>query len=219
VALRRHPPPIGDPRRTGTYGQVRDTPEVRVAQPFAFKDGERQMESPPPRALVLVVRFIDYWIGEWSGRIFSWLVIPMAFGLAYEVFARYLFHAPTMWAYELTYQLYGGHFMLGACYTLYKGGHIRTDMLYELYPERWKGRVDATLYLLFFFPGMLLFFLAGWDEALHSWAIRELSEATPWRPPLYPFKTVIPVTAALLLIQGVSEFLKSAYAAFTGRRP
>jgi TRAP-type mannitol/chloroaromatic compound transport system permease small subunit len=175
------------------------------------------MEQQPPKALLKIVRLIDTYVGELSGKLFAWFIIPMAGGLAYEVFARYLFNAPTMWAYELTYQLYGGHFMLGAAYTLYKGKHIRTDILYERYPVKWQGRVDATLYLFFFFPGMIFFFAAGWDEALHAWEIRELSEATPWRPPLYPFKTVIPVAAVLLLIQGVSEFLKSLYAALRGR--
>ena len=175
------------------------------------------MEQQPPKALVFVVRLIDYWVGEWTGRIFAWFIFPMVFGLAYEVFARYLFNAPTFWAYETTYQLYGAHFMLGAAHTLYKGKHIRTDIFYDRWPAKWQGRVDAFLYLFFFFPGMIAFFWAGWDEALHAWAINELSEATPWRPPLYPFKTVIPVAAALLLIQGVSEFLKSTYAAIRGR--
>jgi len=181
------------------------------------KEREEIPEGEVPRALLITVRFIDHWIGEWSGKIFAWFIIPMALGLAYEVFARYLFNAPTAWAYELTYQLYGAHFMLGAAYTLYKRKHIRTDLFYEKYSVKWQGRVDASLYILFFFPGMFFFFLAGWDEALHAWLIRELSEATPLRPPLYPFKTVIPVAAALLLIQGVSETLKSAYAALKGR--
>jgi TRAP-type mannitol/chloroaromatic compound transport system permease small subunit len=159
------------------------------------------MEQQPPKALLKI----------------AWFIIPMSGGLFYEVIARYFFHAPTMWAYELTYQLYGSHFMLGAAYTLYKGKHIRTDIFYERYPAKWQGRIDAVLYLFFFFPGMVLFFWAGWEEALHAWIIGELSEATPWRPPLYPFKTVIPVAAAMLLIQGVSEFLKSLYAALRGR--
>ncbi len=171
----------------------------------------------PPAWLRYTVTLIDTVIGEWSGRIFAWFVIPMTLGLAYEVFARYFFHAPTIWAYDVTYMLYGSHFMLGAAYTLYKGQHIRTDMLYEKYSTRWKGIVDATLYLLFFFPGMIFFMLAGWDEATHSWSIGERSDASPWRPIIYPFKTVMPLTAALLLIQGVSEFLKSAYAAIKGR--
>lgn len=181
------------------------------------KKPEEIPEGEVPRALLKTVRFIDYWIGEWSGKIFAWFIIPMAGGLAYEVFARYLFNAPTIWSLELTYQLYGAHFMLGAAYTLYKGKHIRTDLFYEKYSVKWQGRVDATLYILFFFPGMIYFFLAGWDEAMHSWAINELSEKTPWRPPIYPFKTVIPVAAVLLLIQGISETLKSGYAAFRGR--
>ena len=171
----------------------------------------------PPKGLVSIVRFIDYWIGEWSGKIFAWFIIPMAGGLAYEVFARRFFNSPTIWAYELTYQLYGSHFMLGAAYTLYKGKHIRTDLFYEKFSVKRQGWVDAVLYLFFFFPGIIFFFLAGWDEALHAWEIKELSDATPLRPPLYPFKTVIPVTAVLLLLQGVSELLKSIYAAFRGR--
>ncbi|GIX48866.1 MAG: C4-dicarboxylate ABC transporter substrate-binding protein [Candidatus Tectimicrobiota bacterium] len=178
---------------------------------------EIQVSEQPPRALLTIVTVIDTAVGQFTGQLFAWLVLPMALGLAYEVLARYLFHAPTVWAYDVTYMLYGSHFMLGAAYTLYRGQHIRTDMLYEKFSTRWKGIVDATLYLLFFFPGMLFFFLAGWDEAMHSWSIGERSDASPWRPIIYPFKTVMPVTAALLIIQGVSEFLKSAYAAIKGR--
>jgi TRAP-type mannitol/chloroaromatic compound transport system permease small subunit len=107
--------------------------------------------------------------------------------------------------------------MLGAAYTLYKGKHIRTDLLYERYSVRWQGRVDASLYLLLFFPGMIFFLLAGWDEAMHAWEIGEESEVTPWRPSLVPFKMAIPLAALLLLIQGVSELLKSLNAAIRGR--
>lgn len=170
-----------------------------------------------PRWLLSIVTFIDTVVGDWSGKLFAWLVIPMTFGLAYEVIVRYAFNAPTIWAYDITYILYGSHFMLGAAYALYKGQHIRTDMFYERYSVRWKGIVDASLYLLFFFPGMIFFMFAGWDEAQHAWSIGERSDASPWRPIIYPFKTVVPVAALLLLIQGVSEFLKSAYAAIKGR--
>jgi len=141
------------------------------------------MEKPvdePPKALLAITKFIDHWIGMWSGLIVCWMILPMAFGLAYEVFARYLFHAPTFWAYETTYQLYGAHFMLGAAYTLLVGKHIRTDLFYAMFSVKWQGRVDFALYIIFFFPGMFFFFLAGWDEALHAWEINELSEATPW---------------------------------------
>jgi TRAP-type mannitol/chloroaromatic compound transport system permease small subunit len=188
-----------------------DLVELPDKKPVGIPEGE------VPRALLKTVRFIDYWIGEWSGRIFAWLVIPMVGGLAYEVFARYLFNAPTIWAYEVTYMLYGSHFMLGAAHTLYKGKHIRTDILYQMYSVRWQGIVDAALYLLFFFPGMAFFLWAGYNEAAHSWALGERSDASAWRPILYPFMTVMPVTAGLLLLQGVSEFLKSVDCAVRGR--
>jgi TRAP-type mannitol/chloroaromatic compound transport system permease small subunit len=170
----------------------------------------------PPRALVAMVRAIDG-LAIWSGRIFCWLVVPLVAALTYEVFARYVFHAPTIWAYDVAYMLYGTHFMLGAAYTLYRGGHIRTDLFYQNWSVRTRGRIDAALYLLLFFPGIALFFWMGFQEALHSWDIREVSDASPWRPILYPFKAVIPLALLLLMIQGVSEFLKSAYAAVEGR--
>lgn len=170
----------------------------------------------PPRPLVRTVRLLDS-IADWSGRIFCLLVLPLVGALTYEVFARYLFHAPTVWAYDVTYMLYGSHFMLGAAYTLYRGGHIRTDIFYQTWSLRTRGFVDATLYLFLFFPGMALFFWMGLQEALQSFDIREVSDASPWRPPVYQFKAVIPLSALLLILQGISEFLKSAYAASTGR--
>ena len=173
-------------------------------------------DDAPARTLAAIVRAIDG-LASWSGRLFCWMVIPLVVALTYEVFARYVFHAPTIWAYDVAYMVYGSYFMLGAAYTLYKGGHIRTDIFYQYWSVRTRGRIDATLYLLFFFPGMALFFWMGLQEALHSWDIREVSDASPWRPILYPFKAVIPISLLLLMIQGISEFLKSAYAALTGK--
>jgi TRAP-type mannitol/chloroaromatic compound transport system permease small subunit len=173
---------------------------------------------PAQSPMLRATRVIDAATG-WSGRAVQWLVIPLMLALGYEVLARYLFHAPTIWAYDTSYMLYGSHFMLGAGYTLLRRGHIRTDVLYGRWSPRGQGLVDATLYLLFFFPGMVFFLLAGWDAAWHSWSIGETSEASVWRPVLYPFKAVLPGTAALLLVQGISEFLKSVHAAMTGRWP
>jgi TRAP-type mannitol/chloroaromatic compound transport system permease small subunit len=174
--------------------------------------------AAPPKALATIVRVIDTVIGDWSGRLFAWLILPLVGTLVYEVFARYLFGAPTIWAYDTTYMLYGAHFMLGAAYTLAKGGHIRTDFFFSNWSLRTQGWIDAVGYLVFFFPGMAFFFWASWEEALFSWQIGEKSSASPWQPAMYPFKTVIPVTAAMLLIQGVSEFIKSAWQARHGER-
>jgi TRAP-type mannitol/chloroaromatic compound transport system permease small subunit len=178
--------------------------------------GTQPAAGAPPGALVAIVGAIDG-LSLWSGRVFCWLIVPLVVGLTYEVLARYVFHAPTIWAYDVAYMLYGSHFMLGAAYTLYKGGHIRTDIFYQNWSVRTRGAVDAILYLFLFFPGVALFFWMGLQEALHSWDIREVSDASPWRPIIYPFKAVIPIALALLFIQGVSEFLKSAYAALDGR--
>jgi TRAP-type mannitol/chloroaromatic compound transport system permease small subunit len=149
--------------------------------------------------------------------VFCWLIIPLVASLTYEVLARYIFGAPTIWAYDLSYMLYGSHFMLGAGYTLLKGGHIRTDVFYQNWSPRTQGTVDALLYLLLFFPGMLFFFWMGSQEGLHSWSIGERSDASPWRPIVYPLKLVLPFSAFLLLLQGVSEFIKSVHLARWGR--
>jgi TRAP-type mannitol/chloroaromatic compound transport system permease small subunit len=176
---------------------------------------EATADTPSP-TLLRIVGAIDA-LAEWSGRVFAWLIIPLVASLTYEVLARYLLGAPTIWAYDLSYMLYGSHFMLGAAYTLFKGGHIRTDIFYQNWSPRTQGRVDALLYLLLFFPGMIFFFWMGAQEGIHSWQIAERSDASPWRPILYPLKLVIPITALLLLIQGVSEFIKSAHVALRGR--
>jgi len=169
-----------------------------------------------PSAVRRAIGVIDA-LSEWSGRIVAWLVIPLMLALSYEVVARYAFGAPTLWAYDVSYMLYGSHFMLGAGYCLVRKGHIRTDFFYAKWSPRRQGLMDAVLYLFFFFPGMFFFFLAGLDAAVDSWSLRETSDASAWRPIIYPFKTVMPVTAALLLVQGFSEFVKSVYAAATGR--
>lgn len=145
---------------------------------------------------------------DWSGRIFSYLIYPLIFGVAYEVFARYLFRAPTVWAYDVTYMLYGSLFMLGTNYTLLKKGHIRTDLFYNKWPPPKQAKIDFFMYLFLFFPGMIFYLISGIDYAANSWATNEKASVSPWMPIIYPFKTIIPISAALLLIQGFSEFLK-----------
>jgi TRAP-type mannitol/chloroaromatic compound transport system permease small subunit len=164
---------------------------------------------------VRIIRWIDGF-SEWCGKIIALLCFPLVAALSYEVFARYAFHAPTDWAYDITYMLYGTIFMLAAGFTLLKKAHIRTDLFYNKWTPRTQGRVDAMMYLLFYFPGIILFLVAGYDYAAHSWATRETASLSPWRPIIYPFKAVIPLAAVLLLIQGVSELLKSIYAATRG---
>lgn len=164
------------------------------------------------------MRVIDA-ISVWSGKAFAWLILPMVGALVYEVAARYIFEAPTLWAFEATYMLYGTHFMVGAAYALRRQAHIRTDFVYRLLSARWQGAIDATLYLLFFFPGIALFFWVSWYYFQVSWAQSERSVLSPWQPPLYPFKAVVPLSAVLLFLQGISEFVKSVYAVRRGQWP
>lgn len=178
--------------------------------------GERGFDPEAPGWLVAVVDAIDRFTSATAGVV-SWIVVPMVLALVYEVTMRYLFHAPTIWAYDVTYMAYGTHFMLGSAYALLRGAHIRTDIFYQNWSDRTKGLVDATLYLLFFFPGMFFYFIMGWNEFVHAWEIGERSEASPWRPIIWPFKGMIPLAVLFMMIQGVSEFLKSAWAASTGR--
>jgi TRAP-type mannitol/chloroaromatic compound transport system permease small subunit len=156
-------------------------------------------------------------IASYVGRPVAWLIIPMTIAVTWEVVARHFFRAPTIWAYDVIYMLYGTHFMLGTAYTLMRIGHVRTDMLYSRWSIARQNTVDAVGYFFFFFPAMIFLFYFGWVEAYHALQIGETSDASPWRPIVWPFKFVIPLTALLLLIQGVGELLKSVYAIRTGR--
>jgi TRAP-type mannitol/chloroaromatic compound transport system permease small subunit len=175
--------------------------------------GTHEEVSPRYRA---IVEAIDT-IADWSGRVTAWLIIPMTIAVTWEVVARHFFHAPTIWAFDVTYMLYGTHFMLGTAYTLMRIGHVRTDMLYQNWSIRRQNWVDAIGYVFFFFPAMAFLFYYGYQESSHSWAIGETSDASPWRPIVYPFKTVIPLTALLLMTQGLGEVMKCVYAIRTGR--
>jgi TRAP-type mannitol/chloroaromatic compound transport system permease small subunit len=166
--------------------------------------------------VVTAVRAIDRF-AELCGVAIAWLMVPLVAAVVYEVVARYAFAAPTIWSFDVTYMLYGAMFMLGAAYALRIGAHIRTDFFWERWSPRTRGVIDTVAYVVFFFPGIALFLWVGWDEAWYAWEIGELSEQTPWRPALWPLKATIPLAAALLLLQGVSELVKSLYAAATGQ--
>lgn len=174
--------------------------------------------ATPPAAFIRTIRVLDG-VSLWSGRIVGWLIIPMVLSLVYEVVARYFFNAPTVWAYDMTFMLYGSFFMLGSAYTLLRKSHIRTDFFYGQWSPRRQGWVDATCYLLFFFPGLIAFLIVGWDYFWVSFQRGERIVTSPWMPIVYPFKAAIPLATLLLLIQGLSEFLKSVWAAKEGEWP
>lgn len=161
--------------------------------------------------MLRLARAIDRFT-ERSGMMFAWLMAPLLVAVAWEVVARYAFDAPTSWAYETIYMLYAAMFMLGAAYALRVGAHIRTDFLWEKWPARTRAAIDCIAYLACFFPAMLLFLVAGLESTWSSYAIGERSAETSWAPLLWPLKALVPASALLLMVQGVSELLKSLHA-------
>lgn len=167
--------------------------------------------SPAAGAVDRVVRAIDA-VSTAAGWLAGWLIVPITVAVSYEVIARYAFNAPTRWSYEAGYMLYGAQFMLAAAYTLLKGGHIRTDVFYERWSAKTRATIDFVCYLLFFFPGMLCILYAGAVETRHAWEIGERSglRVGSVSMPISLLKGIIPLTAALLLLQGVSELIRCA---------
>jgi len=164
---------------------------------------------------IRLVRIIDKFT-DTTGTWVAWLNVPLVLAVSWEVVSRYAFNAPTMWSFDVTYMLYGTIFMLGSAYALHKGAHIRTDFFFEKWSTRTRGVIDSVAYIVFFFPSIFVFLLVSGAEGWYAFEIGETSEQTPWRPLLWPFKWVVPLACLLLLIQGVSETIKSVWAARTG---
>ena len=165
--------------------------------------------------LASMIKTIDS-ISTWSGKLVAWLVIPNVLALVYEVIARYILKSPTIWSYEVTYFLYGTHFLLGAAYTLSIKAHIRIDVLHMHLPPRGKAIADILGYLFLFFPVMLVLIYAGTEFTIQSWEMGEKSGLSPWRPYLFPYKAVLPVSFFFLFLQGVAEFIRNFTILFKG---
>ena len=171
---------------------------------------------PPPTAYLGVIRTIDR-ATEYIGYLVALLMAPLILANTIEVFMRYVFARPTVWAADITVMSYGTLFMLGAAYALLKGAHVRTDIFWDKFSDRKKGIIDSVTYLLFFFPVMVLLFLISFDDFLQAWSIGERSNLGVWQPVIWPLRAVVPLAALLLFVQGISEFLKALWAVRTGR--
>ncbi len=153
------------------------------------------------------------------GQSFSWLIVSLTFFISWEVFSRYVLDAPHPYAYDVMIQMYGTLFMMAGAYTLAKNGHVRGDVLYGFFPPRLQAGLDLTLYLLFFIPGVVAFVWAGYNYAAESWVINEHSNVTADGPPVYPFKTIIPVAGAFILVQGIVEIIRCVICLKQGEWP
>jgi TRAP-type mannitol/chloroaromatic compound transport system permease small subunit len=144
----------------------------------------------------------------WVGQTFAWLIVALTFLITWEVFSRYVLGAPHAWAFDVMIMMYGTLFMMAGAYTLSKYGHVRGDVLYGFFPPRLQASLDLALYIMFFVPGVVALCWAGFVYAGESWAINEHSNITADGPPIYPFKTVIPIAGAVLLLQGLVEIVR-----------
>jgi TRAP-type mannitol/chloroaromatic compound transport system permease small subunit len=158
-------------------------------------------------------------ISAWSGKLFAWLIVGLAFVVGVEVFKRYILNAPTAWIFDLNSMLYGTIFMMCGAYGLAQNAHVRGDFLYGSMRPRTQAGLDLTLYILFFIPGILALIYAGYGFAELSLRINEHSNVTANGPPVYQFKMVIPLAGALVMLQGVAEIARCVVCLKTGSWP
>ena len=158
-------------------------------------------------------------MSTWIGQAFAWLIMALTLLISWEVFSRYVLGAPHAWAFDAMIMLYGSLFMMAGAYTLSKNGHVRGDVLYGFFPPRLQAGLDLVLYLAFFIPGVVALAWAGYTYAAESWAINEHSSITADGPPVYPFKTIIPVAGVFLLLQGVVEIIRCILCLRSGAWP
>ena len=158
-------------------------------------------------------------VNTWVGKAFAWSILVLTMVIAYEVFARYVFRAPTGWGFDASYMLYGTLFMMAGAYALSRGAHVRGDFLYRMFSPRTQAALDLALYVLFFVPGMAALIYSGWRFFDLSYVMNERSSFSPDGPIVWPFKALIPVAGALMLLQGLAEIARCAICLSTGRWP
>ena len=165
-----------------------------------------------------LLHFIDS-LSAGMGKAFAWCIMILTFSTVYEVFVRYVLNAPTVWAFDMSVQMYGALFMMAGAYTLSQDAHVRGDVVYRLMPVKVQASVDLTLYILFLAPGALALIYYGFGFASDSWFYKEVSWSSPSRIQIYFFKTLIPVSGFLILLQGFAESVRCVVCIQTGAFP
>ena len=192
-----------------------DTSDEMIAE---RRGGSNKMPNDMPRWMANSIIRIDKF-SKIVGNVVCWILMPLIFAMTYEVLARKLFLAPTIWAYDISRFLYGALFMLGAAYALSKGVHIRADFLYRNFKIKTQGLIDFWLYILFYFPGLIVFLYMTIGYVGESIQRGERGMDTTWMPYMWPIKTCLLIGIVFLLIQGISELFKSYWAATRGKWP
>ncbi len=168
--------------------------------------------------MIRILHFIDS-LSASVGKAFAWCIVILTFSTCYEVFVRYVLNAPTVWAFDMSVQMYGALFMMGGAYALSQDAHVRGDVVYRLLPRRAQASIDLVLYILFLGPGALALIYYGFWFAADSWFYKEVSWSSPARIQIYFFKTLIPVSGLLVLMQGIAEAVRCVMCIKTGEWP
>src|SRR3954470_13279578 len=158
-------------------------------------------------------------ISTWVGKAAAWLIIGLMLLVCAEVFKRYIMNMPTAWIFDASNMFYGTLFMIAGAYTLAQNAHVRGDFLFSSMRPRNPHTLDIVLYIVFFLPGIAALIYAGYDYAAISWRINEHSNVTAEGPPIYHFKTVIPIAGALVMLQGLAEIMRCVICLKTGEWP
>ncbi len=165
-----------------------------------------------------ILHFIDS-LSAWSGKAFAWCIVILTFSTCYEVFVRYVLNAPTVWAFDMSVQMYGALFMMSGAYALSQDAHVRGDVLYRLLSKKTQAKIDLVLYILFLMPGASALIYYGYGFAADSWFYKEVSWSSPARIQIYFFKTLIPIGGMLVLLQGIAEAVRCIICIKTGAWP
>ena len=167
-------------------------------------------------------------LSQWVGKAFAWCILVLCLATTYEVFVRYVLGAPTSWAFDVSYIMYGALFMMAGAYALSRDAHVRGDFVYRLWPPRIQASIEIVLYFLFFFPGILALIYAGYDYAAESVSFMPYGPTGPWGEisinspagvPVFPLKILLPVSAFFLLLQGIAETIRCVQCIKTGAWP
>lgn len=164
------------------------------------------------------LHFIDS-LSAWMGKAFAWCIVILTFSTCYEVFVRYVLNSPTVWAFDMSVQMYGALFMMAGAYALSQDAHVRGDVVYRLMSTKMQAGIDLTLYILFLLPGALALLYYGYTFAEDSWFYKEVSWSSPSRIQIYFFKTLIPISGFLILLQGFAESVRCVICIKTGQWP
>jgi TRAP-type mannitol/chloroaromatic compound transport system permease small subunit len=207
---------IGGPKQIPLYALLAPLPIVVWVFRAEFKDAVRRTPNASTGERILYL--VDS-LSTAIGKTYGWAILVLTFTTSYEVFSRYMFGAPTDWAFDASYMLYGSLFMLGGAYALARNSHVRGDFIYRAWSPRTQAGVDFTLFILFFFPGMLAFVYSGYGFAEVSRWMNEHSAASPDGPIVWPFKWLISIVGCLMVIQGIVELTRCVMTMRTGEWP